>query len=223
MFIYMTSSKILCLANLVIIIDTVKSKSLLGSKILNYKIAPRLLLYLSTVILFSGIYVPLKAQQNDPAVSVSAESIATAKKLSQQGQAKAEIMDYKGAIADLSQAIELNPNEADFYYQRGLILGKLSDRQSAVQDFDDAIARDPNHAWAYLQRGGLSFDLGSSFQITDYRGFNYNLDRLTGDRRGDARAILDLRKARDLFARQGNRQGYQTADSLIKHFVGEAK
>jgi len=171
--------------------------------------------------MLSGINLPLVAQERNLEKSISIESIATAKKLSQQGQAKAKIMDYRGAIADLSQAIALNPNEADYYYQRGLILGELSDRQSAVRDFDDAIARNPNHARAYLQRGGMSFDLGSSFQITDYRGFNYNLDRLTSDRRGDARAILDLRRARDLFAQQGDKTGYQTADLLIKHFVGK--
>ncbi len=150
--------------------------------------------------------------------SRSTESISAAEKLSHQGKAKAEIQDYRGAIADLSQAIQLNPNEADFYYQRGLILASLSDRQAAVRDFDDAILRNPNHAWAYLHRGGISLNFGSSYQITDYRGFNYRLDNIVGDQRGDARAMLDLRTARDLFAQQGDRAGYQTADKLIHHF-----
>ncbi|MEL7522960.1 MAG: hypothetical protein AAGJ80_15335, partial [Cyanobacteria bacterium J06553_1] len=152
--------------------------------------------------------------------SVSPETIATAKQLSKQSQAKAKIQDYRGAIADISQAIRLNPNEADFYYQRGLILGELSDRTSAVQDFDDAILRDPNHARAYLQRAGMSFDLGSSVQIRDDRGFLHRFDNLASDRRGDARAILDLQTARDLFAQQGDEEGYQTADLLLQHFAG---
>ena len=188
---------------------------------MQFKITPVSIYCLSLGMALSAICSPITAQQTNT-ISISSEAIATAEELSKQGQAKAEILDYKGAIADLSQAIALNPNEAEFYYQRGLILGELSDRQSAVQDFDDAIARDPSHARAYLQRGGMSFDLGSSFQITDYRGFNYRLNRLVDGRRGDARAILDLKKARDLFARQGDKEGYQTADRLIKHFVGEA-
>ena len=193
---------------------------------MQFKITPRILGYLSLgTILFTlpTVYLPIAAQPSEPTTPIAAETISTAQKLSEQGQAKAEMLDYKGAIADLSQAIQLNPNEADFYYQRGLILGKLSDRQSAVQDFDAAILRNPNHARAYLQRGGMSFNLSSNFQIRDYRGFNYRLNRLVGDRRGDASAIFDLKRARDLFEQQGDDEGYQTADRLIKHFVGEGE
>ena len=168
------------------------------------------------IVLQSGL-TSVTAQQTN-ITEVSAESIATAKELSEQSQAKAEVLDYRGAIADISQAILLNPNEADHYYRRGVILGKLSDRQGAVRDFDDAILRNPNHAHAYLQRAGMSFNLSSSFQITDRQGFIYRLDRLIGDRRADSRAVLDLRTARDLFAKQGDQEGYQTANSLIEHF-----
>ena len=185
------------------------------------KTAIALLFYLSTGVLLAGISAPLKAQPVNP-VNVSAESIATAKELSKQSLAKAEIQDYRGAIADISQAIILNPNEADYYYQRGLILAQLSDRQGAIRDFDDAILRDPNHARAYLQRAGMSFNLGgSNFQIVDGRGFIYRFDRLVGDRRADSRAVLDLRTARDLFAQQGDEEGYQIADSLLQHFAGD--
>lgn len=165
-------------------------------------------------------FTPIARTQPFTATSVSTESISTAQKLFSQATAKAEAQDYRGAIADLTQAIGLNPNEAEFYYQRGLILKQLSDRQAALADFNDAILRDPNHAWAYLQRAGLSFNLGSSYQITDYRGFNYQIVDVIGDRRGDARAVLDLRTARDLFVRQGDRVGIQTAEQLIEHFVG---
>ena len=187
---------------------------------MHFKTTIALLFYLSTGILFTGISAPLKAQPVN-SVAVSAESIAAAKELSKQSQAKAEILDYRGAIADINQAIILNPNEADHYYQRGVILGKLSDRQGAVRDFDDAILRDPNHARAYLQRAGMSFNLRSRFQIVDSRGFIYRFNRLVGDRRSDSRAVLDLRTARDLFAKQGDKEGYQTADRLLQHFADD--
>ncbi|MEL6931069.1 MAG: tetratricopeptide repeat protein [Cyanobacteria bacterium J06600_6] len=187
------------------------------------KITPMFIYCLSLGIALLATCSPIKAQQTDTTVSISSESISTAEELSAQGQAKAEILDYKGAIADLSQAILLNPEEAEFYYQRGLILSKLSDKKSALQDFDDAIARDPNHAGAYLQRGGMSFELVSSLQITNYQGSNYQLNRLPGNFRGDGRAVLDLKRARNLFELQGDQEGYQTADRLIKHFLGESE
>ena len=176
-----------------------------------------ILLCLSTGIALQCSFTSAMAQQTNVA-QVSVESSVTAKQLSDRSKSKAEIMDYRGAIADISKAIQLNPNEADYYYQRGLILGKLSDRESAVSDFDDAILRDPNHAWAYLQRAGMSFNLGFGLQIRDYRGFNYNYFLVDDGRRGDARAMLDLRTARDLFERQNNQEGLQIAERLIQHF-----
>lgn len=186
---------------------------------MNIMLSKILLAIASIDVLLVGGLTPIRAQQPYSTTSVLAESISTAQQLSQQAKQKAEAYDYRGAIADISKAIQLNPNEADYYYQRGLILEELSDRQAAVRDFDSAILRNPNHAWAYLHRGGMSFNLGSSYQITDYRGFKYQLDNIIGDRRGNARAMLDLRTARDLFARQGDTQGHQIADRLIQHFT----
>ncbi|MEM6614235.1 MAG: hypothetical protein AAF652_18705 [Cyanobacteria bacterium P01_C01_bin.72] len=184
------------------------------------KITLAFLCCLSTSLMLTGISTPVTAQSFS-SVDVAPEELATAKQLSVRSQAKAEIQNYRGAIADISQAIRLNPNEADFYYQRGLILRELSARASALQDFDDAILRDPNHARAYLQRAGMSFDLRSSFQIRNNQGFLYRFDNIDGDRRGNARAILDLQTARDLFAQQGDAEGYQTADFLLRHFAGD--
>ena len=186
---------------------------------MQFKAVRRFIYCLSLGIIFSAICSPIEAQVNT--ANVSAESIARAEKLSQQGQEKAEILDYQGAIADINQAIILNPSEADRYYQRGLILGKLSAREGAIRDFDDAIIRDPNHARAYLQRAGMSFNIRSGFQIVNNRGFIYRLDRAVGDLRSDSRAVLDLRTARDLFARQGDEEGYETADRLLQHFAGD--
>ena len=164
------------------------------------------------IVSLTGIYTPLKAQYTY-SNTVSSESISTAKKLSAKSKTKVEFLDYRGAIADISKAILLNPNEADLYYQRGVILGKLSDRQSAVRDFDNAILRDPNHAWAYLQRAGMSFDLGSKFQLTDDRNLRLNLEE--DPRRGNAQAMLDLRTARELFQQQGDLEGAKVAKRAI--------
>jgi tetratricopeptide (TPR) repeat protein len=46
--------------------------------------------------------------------------------------------DYQAAIEDYNRVIELNPNLALAYYNRGLVRTKLSDRQGAIADFQRA-------------------------------------------------------------------------------------
>ncbi|MEM8677162.1 MAG: tetratricopeptide repeat protein [Cyanobacteria bacterium P01_G01_bin.67] len=177
------------------------------------------LLSVEIITLYIALTPVAKAQKVFSATPVSQDSIAEAKHLSELGKIKAEYQNYRGAIADFSRAILLNPNEADFYYQRGLILRELSDLQAAIQDFDDAILRNPNHAWAYLQRAGVFFNFQSNQGLTSFRDRDFKY-RQTAFNRGDARGILDLRVARDLFAQQGDQEGFKTADRLIKHFAG---
>ena len=43
--------------------------------------------------------------------------------------------DYEGAIADLTKAIELNPDYADFYHNRGVAKHSLSDNGGACEDW----------------------------------------------------------------------------------------
>ncbi|MEM7592024.1 MAG: tetratricopeptide repeat protein [Cyanobacteria bacterium P01_A01_bin.83] len=172
---------------------------------------------LEIALLLSILTIPATAQNSPPSTSVDPESVTAAQKLSQQGKLKVEQQNYRAAIADFSRAILLNPNEADLYYQRGLVFRALSDLEAAIQDFDDTILRDPNHAWAYLQRAGIFFNVESNQGFTSFKGFRF---RQTTSNRGDARGILDLRIARDLFAKQGDREGFQTADELIEHFGG---
>ena len=47
--------------------------------------------------------------------------------------------DYQGAIAAYTQAIKLNPNFAEAYHNRGIILtGQLKDYRGAIADFNRA-------------------------------------------------------------------------------------
>ena len=175
------------------------------------------LIGIEIVILFSSLTSIARTQNLYSPASTSAESIEAAAKLFQRGKTRLEQQNYRGAIADFSKAIQLNPNQEDFYYERGLILGKLGDKKGAIRDFDDAILRNPHHAWSYLNRAGMSFDLGLDHRVTDSRGVDY---RIVDYRVENSRAILDLRTARDLFAQQDDQEGYQTANSLIQHFAG---
>lgn len=171
---------------------------------------------LQTLLLLSSPNSIVKAQ-NAVTSPVSIESVNTATDLFEEGKAKVKQENYRDAIANFSKAIQLNPNRADFYYERGLIIGKLGDKEGAIRDFDSAILRNPNYAQAYLQRAGMSFYVGSERRITDSRGIDF---RSVDYRVRNSQAMLDLRTARDLFAQQGDREGYKTANSLIQHFTG---
>jgi tetratricopeptide (TPR) repeat protein len=77
-----------------------------------------------------------------------------------QSQEKSKKGDYKGAIADLDQAIRLNPKNALIYNNRGTIRYKLGDKQGAIIDYDQAIRLNSKFALAYGNRGLARYKLG---------------------------------------------------------------
>lgn len=72
--------------------------------------------------------------------------------------------DYKSAIEYFSKAIELNPQDAISYHQRGLCYYYLNDNDNAMKDFDKTISLDPNHTDAYGNRSLVKMEL------KDYQG-----------------------------------------------------
>lgn len=115
--------------------------------------------------------------------------------LLKRGQDKFQRQDYRGAISDFNEAIAQNPNDANIYFNRGLVLYELGDELGALWDFEDAILRNPRHARAYFHRAGLRLSLG-------YR----------------SGAMQDLRLAAKLFSEQGDKTGYQKVQKLLRHF-----
>ena len=59
------------------------------------------------------------------------------------GGAKHKLGDREGAIADFDRAIELNPNHAGAYYNRGSAKSDLGDQAGAEADRKRAIELDP--------------------------------------------------------------------------------
>ncbi|PMB44794.1 hypothetical protein CEN39_27830, partial [Fischerella thermalis CCMEE 5201] len=77
--------------------------------------------------------------------------------------------DYKGAIADYTEAIRLNPKYDEAYNDRGIARSELGDKQGAIADFNTAIKINPNYANAYNNRGNARSDLGDKQgAIADY-------------------------------------------------------
>jgi tetratricopeptide (TPR) repeat protein len=86
-----------------------------------------------------------------------------------EGLEKYRNKDLTGAIADFTQAININPNLAVAYNDRGLSRYDLGDKQAAIEDYTQAIKADPNLAVAYYNRGLARYDLGDKqTAIEDY-------------------------------------------------------
>ncbi len=152
------------------------------------------------VIALFGISIVLSGLT--PAVRAQSVTTYTSNTLSRdtvdllkRGQDKFQRGDYRGAILDFNQAILQNPNDANIYFNRGLVLYELGDELGALWDFEDTITRNPRHARAYFHRAGLRLSLG-------YR----------------SGAMQDLQLAAKLFSEQGDRIRYQKAQNLLRHF-----
>ena len=60
---------------------------------------------------------------------------------------------FNKALADFTNAIRLQPDEADSYYSRGLTWYQKLELDQAIEDFTEAIRLDPKCAMAYCARG----------------------------------------------------------------------
>lgn len=61
--------------------------------------------------------------------------------------------DYSGAIKFLTEAVKLNLNYANAYYNRGLAYTALKQYEQAIQDYDKAIRLNPDLNEVYSNRG----------------------------------------------------------------------
>lgn len=76
----------------------------------------------------------------------------TSKEHLENGIAKHEKQDFKGAIKDYSKAIKVDKSNKNAYYNRGTCELALKDFKSAMTDFDKTIQLDPKFTKAYYSR-----------------------------------------------------------------------
>ena len=78
--------------------------------------------------------------------------------------------EYTEAIADYDMAIQLDPDDPQAYFNRGLVRIELGGQhEDALADFDKAIDLNPNNADAYNNRGGVKVILERFDEaLTDY-------------------------------------------------------
>ena len=70
-----------------------------------------------------------------------------------RGTIRNEKGDQDGAIADINEAIRLDPENADNYNVRGLARLAKGNKDGAMADYNEAIRLDPKLALAYYNRG----------------------------------------------------------------------
>ncbi|MBD2200312.1 tetratricopeptide repeat protein [Calothrix anomala FACHB-343] len=97
-----------------------------------------------------------------------------------RAQARADLGDYEGTIADYTQAIKINPNYVDAYYSRGNAHFDLGDYHNAMKDYTQVIKLNSHYVDAYYNRGHARFGIG--------------------DKQG---ALEDFRKAADIYWKEG--------------------
>jgi aspartyl protease family protein len=97
--------------------------------------------------------------------------------------AKYELKDYVGAIGDLTQALQLDPNNSTFYYRRGNAKWLLKDYYGAIRDCEKAIELNPKFSAAYLIKGNCNselkkhraafFDFSKAIKLDSYNKYAY--------------------------------------------------
>jgi tetratricopeptide (TPR) repeat protein len=114
--------------------------------------------------------------------------------------------DYDRAIADIDQAIQLDPKCANAYSNRGNAYNGKGDYDRAIADYDQAIPLDPkpaklygNRGYAYNRKGDYDraiADLDQAIQLDPKYAGAYNNRGYAYNRKGDYdRAIADLDQA----------------------------
>jgi len=85
-----------------------------------------------------------------------------------RGRAFSDKGQYDRAIADLDQAIRLDPAYPDAFNNRGVAYSGKGQFERAAADFDQAIRLDPNYAIAIFNRGLAAQNLGHPDEAAQY-------------------------------------------------------
>jgi tetratricopeptide (TPR) repeat protein/predicted aspartyl protease len=94
-----------------------------------------------------------KPQESIPKAPSAVPEDAAA--LARRGTASAGRGDNEHALADLTRAVELAPNNPDYLYERGQIFVRRSEPKKALEDFSAALMLRPDFIPALLSRAQL--------------------------------------------------------------------
>jgi tetratricopeptide (TPR) repeat protein/predicted aspartyl protease len=89
------------------------------------------------------------------APAVAADELPDAAAYARRGSAFAGRRDFEHAIADLTRACELNPGNAQYFYERGMAYWQTERADLAGTDFDRALELDADYLPAHISRAEL--------------------------------------------------------------------
>ncbi|RME75617.1 MAG: tetratricopeptide repeat protein, partial [Planctomycetota bacterium] len=95
-------------------------------------------------------WIPLNKQK---------KKITTAEEYVKRAIQKSEKNNYKGALEDLNQVIQINPKSADAYLNRGNVYLAMKQFSLALKDFNRAIQINPKYVNAYIGRGKVYYTM----------------------------------------------------------------
>ena len=84
-----------------------------------------------------------------------------------KGNKKMEEKDPKTALGFYEEAIALDSNFSDAYYNKGMAHLQLNQLEAAIQDFSKAIQKNPKAIDAVFQRGLAYLDLGANYNAKE--------------------------------------------------------
>jgi len=122
--------------------------------------------------------------------------------------------NYKLALADLSKAIELQPENGSSYYMCGLTYYEMQDYPAALVNFSKVIELQPNNRTPYFNRGDTYYqmenypaalaDFSKAIELQSENGDNYNWRGITYFEMQDySAALVDFSKVIELQPNNG--------------------
>lgn len=153
--------------------------------------------------------------------------------LARRAELKLSGGDLAGALADLSEAIALEPNNAELHASRGRIKSAQGDPAGALADCDRAIALDPQNANAYNTRAAIRMarndldgalaDCTQAIQLDPAFAFPYVNRAILRLAKGDAvGAVADATHAIDLESTNAMAHSLRGAARLVQGHVDHA-
>jgi tetratricopeptide (TPR) repeat protein/predicted aspartyl protease len=121
--------------------------------------------------------------------------------LSRRGMALAGRRDFEHALVDLTRACELDPDNPEYFFQRGVVRWRNRQADQALADFNRVLQLKPDHVPALIERAELRI------HSKDIAGAKIDLD--SADRSAAKQADLRFELALD----------YQRADFLDSAIV----